>query len=309
MKISLDIEKEFFSNMNSVFKEFCNRYPKLNFKHKTLSHEKMLNKLEGQKTVFTSAYYSYLEPSHNLTYLELLNIAYTLYSRDIDDDHTFITYKDSFEWIKVNDALKLITIFEEMSYRWETIDEIYTFIENNDFYFLKQDNNIFFGFGLEKNKSIDNTNLFLIIEENEKPDIFFKTFIDSLFSKTNISTTIQYKEKVENTIIKSFDNGSYWSYISDNKELLRLGAIHKNVLQDEVFVAEYNNDMEIYYLFNKEKEPLMFASFKRENDEPDAISTGETEKINKVFEPYVDYILSYKEQYDFTVEYDKGHLH
>ena len=185
----------------------------------------------------------------------------------------------------------------------------YNFTQYYDFYFLKQYKNIFFGLGIEKKRSKNKSNVFLLIEENNTPDIFFKQFVDLLLNKINFKTHIKYKQKSLNKIIKTFDDGVYWSYISDVNEIKRLGEIQNNILQDNEFVSEYNNDMEIYYLFNKKAEPLMFASFGRDNSKPDVISTGESENISKVFEPYVDYILNYKEQYNFMVEYEKNTLH
>jgi hypothetical protein len=305
MIFKANIEEDFFQQINTVLKQFCNKYDKFGYIYEELSKEEIFERLNKSKTIFISAYYSFLEPAFNLHASEIINIAHLLYKRKELKINLIVSSSNNFKWYLFNDILEIFDILGHMNIRMKNFDDFYQYFLNNNIYFLIGDNKIFIGISHSKHKNKNGKkNIETLTKNDETLLINFKEHTDKLFEKINVSINLPFIELNQNKKIKTFNNGTYWSYITDPKQIKQIGKTQNNELQHDDFIQEYNNIMELYFLFNEENQPLMLASFNRENSKPDVISSGNDEKINKVFKPYVDYILKYKKQNDFFIPYD-----
>lgn len=307
MIFQTNIEDKFFESINVVLKDFCNKYRDFGFIYKELTPNEIFERLNKHKTVFMSAYYSYLEPRHNLSTYEIINIAFCLYERNKKEQKTIRKFDNKYFWLNINDPLEIFDITNSMNINFPTLNHFYQFYQENKFYFLINDRYIYFGVSFSKEgQEVD---IQLIKPDEKLPEPYFKPFVDKLLEDLDIQANLQYKVTPENKKIKNFKDGSYWSYISNIKDIQNFGKFQNNELQEFDFANDYNNDMELYFLFNKENQPLLLASFNREDQKIGAIYSGEGKKISKVFEPYVDYILEYKNSEDVFIDYEDNSLH
>lgn len=304
MKVTFPVEEDFYQRINAILKEFCLMFEHLGFEYKELGEQEILERLLQKTSVFVMAYNAYLNPDYKLSDLEMTNIAFTLYNRKHEAHKEHIKLQGNASWLKISDPIRIIDIMIEQNSYNKTFQEMYDFCLNNEFYFLIKDKLIYIGIAFSKSK--DPLDIYFLNKDNMLPDYSFKYYVDALLLSLNVEAeNLKYKESNTKKVIHTFEDGNYWSYVSDISEIQKIGKIQGNELQDKEFALDYNNFREIYFLFNKEEQPLLMASFNRINNVPSAIVSIEGQKIDRIFEPYVDFILQFKEQEDFAVKYNE----